>query len=119
MPMKIIASAVLSLTISGGVYACITHNEIDDGSVTIKEDEEPGSGIYRITAPSEWKGRFIDHLVLSATNGENDIRLPLAIEKENGVTVSYFYLPKKWLNISVSATYEGNRCSSLVAKLSM
>lgn len=119
MPMRILVFTLLTLGIQAEAISCITPHEIYDGSVTIKLDDDPSSGIYHVRAPKEYEGKPIEYLVLSAKSEGNEIAVPLAIKSKNGKTGSYFYLSAKWLNVRVSANYEGSRCLSLVANLSM
>lgn len=102
-----------------GASACVTIHEINDGSVTIKLDDDPSSGMYHVRVPPEHEGKPIEYLVLSATTESNEIAVPLALKSKDGITGSYFYLSSKWLSVRVLANYEGSKCSSLVAELNM
>ena len=119
MNMRNLLIAIYLITFQLSAIACTYIKEIDDGSVTIKIDDDPSSGIYHVRVPPTHKGKPIEYLVLSANDEKNEIAVPLAIKNKNGETGSYFYLPSKWVNVTVSANYEGSRCYSLVAKLNM
>jgi hypothetical protein len=120
MPMNLkIITLILALILSGSTYGCAVPKVIEDGSVSIAPDKDISSGMYHIRVPGEYKGSQIEFLILSASDGTNEISMPLSIKSKNGVTGSHFYISSQWVNIRVSANYKGMQCTSLVAKLSM
>lgn len=118
--MKNILLAILIIVfIQSNVYGCIRTVEIEDGSVTIEPDDDPSSGMYHVRAPAEYEGASLNFLILSAHDGKNEISVPLSIRSKAGVTGSHFHMSSKWVNVRVAASYEGKKCSELIAKLSM
>lgn len=122
MTLKII-TLVLALVFSGSVYSCTVSKIIEDGSVKIYPDQDVESGMYHIRVPAEYKGSKLEFLILfvSIKSGEetHELSLPLSVKSKNGVTGSHFYISSRWINIRVSANYEGKPCVELIAKLSM
>jgi hypothetical protein len=110
---------IFSFILSGSAYGCVVPKIIENGSVSITPDKDISSGIYHIRVPGKYKGSQIEFLILSASDGSNEITMPVSIKSKNGVTGSYFYMSSQWVNIRVSASYEGILCTSLIAKLSM
>lgn len=118
MKLKVIV-LILAIFLPGLAYSCAVPKIIEDGSVSIVPDEDVSSGMYHVRVPAEYKGSQIEFLILSASDGSNEISMPLSIKSKNSVTGSHFYMSSQWVNIRVSANYKGMQCTSLVAKLSM
>lgn len=120
MPMNLkIITLIFSFILSGSAYGCVVPRIIENSSISITPDNDINSGMYHIRAPGKYKGSQIEFMILSASDGNNEITMPLSIKSKNGVTGSYFYMSSQWVNISVSVNYKGMQCTSLVAKLSM
>ncbi|GAB2895327.1 hypothetical protein ACCI51_04080 [Microbulbifer echini] len=118
MKLKVIA-LILATFLPGLAYSCAVPKIIEDGSVSIVPDEDVSSGMHHVRVPGEYKGAPIEFLILSASDGSNEISMPLSIKSKGGVTGSHFYMSSKWVNIRVSANYKGMQCSELIARLSM
>lgn len=110
---------IITLVSPVSVLACVVPNIIEDGSVTITPDEDADSGMYHVRIPGEYKGAPLEFLILTASSGDNEVSVPLSIKSKDGMFGSHFYLSSSWVNIRVSASYEGMLCTDLVAKLSM
>ncbi|MBV1928533.1 MAG: hypothetical protein KUG81_03370 [Gammaproteobacteria bacterium] len=120
MPMKLkFIYIILALVLPSFTYGCAVPNIIEDGSVTITPDKDSSSGMYHVRVPGIYKGAQIEFLVLSVSNGSNEISLPLSIKSKGDVTGSHFYMSSQWVNIRISASYKDMQCTELVAKLSM
>ena len=118
-PMLRNLALIITLLSPVSVLACVVPHIIENAGVEINPDEDTDSGMYHVRAPGEYKGAPLEFLILTASSGDNEISVPLSIKSKDGVFGSHFHLSSSWVNIRVSASYEGMRCTDLVAKLSM
>lgn len=118
MNLRVVA-LMLAFFLPGYTSACVVPNIIEDGSVTITQDKDSVPSNYQVEVPEEYNGAPIEYLILTASKGSDEITVPLFISSKDGATGSRFRMSSQWVNIRVSAHYQGLQCTELVSTLSM